>query len=252
MKIARFIYNNTEHYGMVDDGNVHLAEGFVFGDLRSAKKELKLKDVKLLPPVIPSKIICVGLNYADHADELEMSIPNEPVLFLKPSTAVVGPGEQIKYPKGVKRLDYEAELAIVIKEKCHNVKAADIDRVILGYTCMNDVTARDLQKKDGQWTRSKSFDTFCPIGPYVVTGINPGELAVELYLNGECKQSSNTRNFIFSVEKIISFVSNIMTLNPGDIIATGTPPGIGSMKAGDVVEVRIEDVGSLTNVVVKA
>ena len=187
----------------------------------------------------PTKIIAVGLNYIDHAKELKMPIPDEPIIFLKPPTAVISHKDKIIYPKVVKQLDYEAELAVVMKDKKH----------ILGYTCANDVTARDLQRKDVQWTRSKSFDTFCPLGPRVVKNVDPNNLEIKLYLNGKLKQSSHTSNMIFRVEELVSFISKIMTLCPGDVILTGTPPGVGPMKIGDVVEVEIEGIGKLTNFV---
>lgn len=208
---------------------------------------MKLKKI----PWRPKKIILAGLNYKDHAKELGMKLPLEPAIFLKPATSIIGPNENIVYPPGVRRLDYEAELALVIKRKCKFVKEKDAPNYILGYTCLNDVTARDLQKKDVQWTRAKSFDTFCPLGPFIETELDPSNLEIKLYLNGKIKQSSNTRNLIFRPAKLVSFISGIMTLLPGDIIATGTPPGVGPMKAGDAVKVEIEGIGSLTNKVVR-
>ena len=187
-------------------------------------------------PFSPSKIICVGLNYYDHAKELGMEIPKSPVLFLKPPTAVIGNGDKIIYPAQTSNLHYEAELAIVILE----------DRS-LGYTCANDVTARDLQKIDGQWTRAKSFNTFCPLGPKIVSGIDSDNLNIKLYLNGEIKQNSNTSQIIFKPLYLVKFISEIMTLLPGDVILTGTPPGVGPMDRGDEVVVEIEGIGRLTN-----
>ena len=187
-------------------------------------------------PFSPSKIICVGLNYYDHAKELGMEIPKSPVLFLKPPTAVIGNGDKIIYPAQTSTLHYEAELAIVILE----------DRS-LGYTCANDVTARDLQKIDGQWTRAKSFNTFCPLGPKIVSGIDSDNLNIKLYLNGEIKQNSNTSQMIFKPLYLVKFISEIMTLLPGDVILTGTPPGVGPMDRGDEVVVEIEGIGRLTN-----
>ncbi|NQU18397.1 MAG: fumarylacetoacetate hydrolase family protein [Candidatus Saganbacteria bacterium] len=187
----------------------------------------------------PSKIICVGLNYKDHAKELNMAIPDEPVLFMKAPTALIGDGDQIIYPPQTKELHYEAELAIVILE---NGK--------LGYTCANDVTARDLQRKDGQWIRAKSFNTFCPVGPKIVSDIDPNNLEIKLLLNGEVKQSSNTSQMIFNPAYLVSFISQIMTLLPNDIILTGTPTGVGPMQKGDVVEVVIQGIGTLKNSVV--
>jgi len=195
----------------------------------------------------PSKIIAVGLNYRDHAEELKMPIPKNPILFLKPPTSVIGDGEDIIYPPQVGELHYEAELAVVIGKKGKNIKIQDAAKYIKGFTCANDVTARDQQKADVQWTRAKSYDTFCPLGPALVQNIDPNKLSIKLYLNGEVKQSSNTSNMIFKVEELISFISGIMTLLPGDIIITGTPPGVGPMKKGDTVEVEIEGIGKLKN-----
>lgn len=198
----------------------------------------------------PSKIVAVGLNYVDHAKELKIEIPSEPVIFLKPPTAVVFDGENIMYPEMSSQVDYEAELGVVIGRRCKDVQPSESKRYILGYTCVNDVTARDLQKKDGQWTRAKSFDTFCPIGPHIVSDIDVSDLRIEAYLNGKCVQSSSTKNMIFKVPYIVSFVSSVMTLNPGDVIATGTPVGVGPMRVGDTIEVRIEKIGSLKNKVI--
>ena len=197
----------------------------------------------------PSKMVCVGLNYHDHAKELGMNIPSTPVLFLKAPTSLNKNKGVIRLPSQSRRVDYEAELAIVIGKKCRNVPEKDVKKYVKGFTCLDDVTARDLQKKDGQWTRAKSFDTFCPIGPKVVSwkDFNPNNLKIQTFLNGKIKQDSNTNQFIFSVEEIVSFVSSVMTLLPGDIISTGTPAGIGPMKKGDIVEVRIEKIGSLVN-----
>lgn len=197
----------------------------------------------------PTKIILVGLNYKDHAKELNMPPPKEPILFLKPITTLIGPEENIIYPKMSKRVDYEAELAVIIKDKIKNIKKDEVMQHIEGFTCLNDITARDLQKLDKQWTRAKSFDTFCPIGPKIIKNINPNNLKIQSFLNDELKQNSNTKNFIFKVEELISFISQVMTLNPGDIIATGTPSGIGPMKKGDKIEIKIEGIGSLINYV---
>lgn len=206
--------------------------------------------MRILSPVQPSKIILVGLNYRDHARELHLVIPKEPVIFLKPPTAVIANAENIIYPLGVKRLDYEAELALVIKKKARNIPAERVKNYILGYTCLNDVTARDLQKKDGQWTRAKSFDTFCPIGPWIETKLDPSNLRIKCRLNNKLKQDSSTANFIFPVEHLVSYISRIMTLFPGDIISTGTPVGVGPMLPGDRVEVEIEGIGKLFNQVI--
>ena len=197
----------------------------------------------------PTKIICVGLNYIDHAKELNMEIPEYPIIFLKPTSAIIYNEDYIIKPKISKRVDYEVELAIVIGKKCRNVKKDEADDYIMGYTILNDVTARDLQQKDGQWTRAKSFDTFCPIGPRIVKDIDPMNLDIECRVNGEIKHKSNTKNMIFDVYELVEFVSSIMTLYPGDIISTGTPPGVGELKAGDVVECEIEGIGILRNYV---
>ncbi|MFH1683519.1 MAG: fumarylacetoacetate hydrolase family protein [Candidatus Margulisiibacteriota bacterium] len=203
--------------------------------------EMKLK---------PSKIICVGLNYRDHAKELNEPIPENPILFMKPISALIFNNDPIIYPPQTKNLHYEAELAIVIKDRIKNISEKEARKHILGFTCANDVTARDLQKADGQWTRAKSFDTFCPVGPKIVKDIDPDNLNIKLYLNGEVKQSANTSNMIFKVDYLVSFISQVMTLEPEDIILTGTPPGVGPMKVGDVVEVEVEGIGRLRNKVI--
>jgi 2-keto-4-pentenoate hydratase/2-oxohepta-3-ene-1,7-dioic acid hydratase in catechol pathway len=197
----------------------------------------------------PTKIVCVGLNYHNHAKELNMKTPRHPIIFLKPLTALIGPGDKIIYPKMSKRVDYEGELAIVIGKKCKNVSKKQATKYVQGFTCLNDITARDLQNIDGQWTRAKSFDTFCAVGPRVVKLKNPNNVKIQTFLNGKIKQDSNSNQFIFNVSEVISFISRVMTLFPGDIIATGTPPGIGPMKKGDTVEIRIEGIGSLINYV---
>ncbi len=207
------------------------------------------KCVKFLPPVKPEKIVCVGLNYIDHAKELGMEIPDEPVIFLKPPSSIVGDGDAVvipTLPKRLSRVDYEGELAVVISKKCKNVSKDDFEDFVLGYCCFNDVTARDIQKKDGQWTRAKSFDTFAPIGPYVVK-VDPSDLEIKTKLNGKVVQKSRTSNLIFGVGELLEFISGIMTLKRGDVIATGTPAGVGAVKRGDVVEVEIEGIGTLRN-----
>jgi 2-keto-4-pentenoate hydratase/2-oxohepta-3-ene-1,7-dioic acid hydratase in catechol pathway len=197
----------------------------------------------------PTKIIAIGLNYLDHAKELNMDIPEYPLIFMKPPTAVIGDGEIIIYPPQTQELHYEGELGIVIGKKARNISIEASKQYIAGYTCSNDVTARDLQRLDGQWTRSKSFDTFCPLGPRIVKNIDPTNLAITTRVNGVTKQSSNTNQMIFNAYKLVSFISAIMTLLPGDVISTGTPPGVGELKVGDVVEVEIEGIGILRNTV---
>ena len=196
----------------------------------------------------PSKIVCVGLNYIDHAKELNMELPKEPIIFLKPTSAIIYNNDTIIIPPQSNRVDYEVELAIVIGKKCKNIKKKDALNYIKGYTILNDITARDIQEKDGQWTRAKSFDTFCPIGPKIVEeDIDPNNLNIQLKVNGEIKQKSNTNNMIFTIEEIVEFVSSIMTLYPDDIISTGTPPNVGKLNKGDVVEAEIEGIGTLRN-----
>ncbi len=212
----------------------------------SSGEILSLDDVELLAPCQPSKIVCVGLNYTEHARELKMQIPDEPILFLKPPSAVLSPGGQIVYPPSSQQVDYEGELGVVIGKLCKSVSAKEAEKYILGYTCFNDVTARDLQKKDGQWTRAKSFDTFAPFGPWI-TKIDPSDAAIQTRVNGDVKQKSSTSDLIFSVPKLVEFISNVMTLQPGDVIATGTPPGVGPLQRGDVVDVEVEGIGVLKN-----
>ena len=250
MKIVRIRHKGRVEWGILKDKSITLLKDAPFKGIKLRSAKLSASKVKLLAPVNPSKVICVGLNYRDHAKELKMKIPSEPIIFLKPNTSVIGPNTAIIYPKGVRRLDYEAELAIVIRKKCKNISETDVPKYILGYTCLNDVTARDLQKKDGQWARAKSFDTFCPIGPWVQTRLDPSNLDVMLYLNGKLKQRSSTAHFIFSPKHLVSFVSKIMTLMPGDVISTGTPAGVGPMKRGDKVEVEVEGIGKLRNHVI--
>ena len=205
------------------------------------------KKIKILAPTLPSKIIAVGLNYKDHAAELKMPEPQEPLLFMKPPSAVIAAGEIIRLPKSSAQVDYEGELAVIIKKKCFKIDERKAKDYILGYTCANDVTARDLQKKDGQWTRAKSFDTFCPLGPCIETELDLNNVIIKTYLNGEIKQDSTTANFIFNVFQITAFISNIMTLLPGDVILTGTPFGVGALKSGDRIKIEITGIGSLEN-----
>jgi len=253
MRIVRFELTGRTGYGILDGEKIDVLWSTPYeGGLKNTVGEImSLPAVKLLAPCEPSKIVALGLNYRDHAAEFGHPIPAEPLIFLKPSTAVIGPDDDIVYPAMSQRVDYEAELAVVIGRTCSNVREEEAQDFILGYTCINDVTARDLQQKDGQWTRAKGFDTFAPLGPWIETEIpNPGNLTVEAYLNGERRQHSNTSNLIFKVAAQISFISRIMTLLPGDVIATGTPSGIGPMQPGDVVEIRVEGIGTLRNRIV--
>ncbi len=255
MRIGRFRYQGETFYGVVEGDRVFPC-GDPFGSLELCPADsapgggLALAELEILAPCLPGKVVCVGLNYRDHARELGLPLPEEPVLFLKPSTAVIGPGEPIVYPEMSRQVDYEAELAVVIKKKARCVREEEVFDYILGYTCANDVTARDLQRKDGQWTRAKSFDTFLPLGPYIVTGLDPGDREVSLYLNGERKQHSSTARLIFPVPRLVAFISRVMTLLPKDVILTGTPAGVGPVQPGDVVEVAVSGVGRLVNRVV--
>lgn len=201
----------------------------------------------LAVPVRPSKILCVGRNYAEHAAELGHEVPAEPLIFMKPPSSLIGHGEAIVLPAISERVDYEGELAVVIGRRCRHVSEADAMGVIGGYTIMNDVTARDLQKKDGQWTRAKGFDTFAPCGPRVVTDLDPTDLEIKTLVNGELKQHGRTSQFIFSIPRVIAYITSVMTLEEGDVISTGTPSGVGPLKAGDTVEVWVEGIGSLIN-----
>jgi len=254
--IVRFERNGKVKHGwMVEQENkVRVIEGDIF-KTEAAKPimtglEVPLDQVVLKSPCAPSKVVCIGLNYRDHAEEMGVDLPAEPLMFLKPSTAVVGPGEPIVYPRLTKNLHYEGELAVVIKKTAKNVKAEDAEDYILGYTCAIDVTARDLQMKDGQWTRSKSFDTFCPLGPAITPKLDSHNLRIVTRVNGEVRQDSNTRQLIFDVPRILEAVSSVMTLLPGDVILTGTPPGVGELKAGDEISVTIEGIGTLSTRVV--
>lgn len=211
-----------------------------------------LDDIRLLAPCVPSKIVCLGLNYRGHIREMGLAMPSVPLIFLKPSTAVIGPGECIVLPRGYQRVDYEGELAVVIGKRAKNVPAERAAEYILGYTCFNDVSDREAQAADGQWTRAKGYDTFAPLGPWIETNISPDNLRLETYVNGELRQSASTGELVFDVPELLSFISHIMTLIPGDVIATGTPAGVGPVKPGDVVEVRIEGIGALANPVVGA
>lgn len=257
MKFLRFFQNNNLKSGFFDGEKIiELSDSIEdilknWNDWKYLIKQMKmsysLDDIQFAPPSNPSKIVCVGLNYKDHAEELNMEIPYEPKIFLKPSSSIIPCNANIRYPEMSNEVDYEAELAIVISKAGKNIEMEEAHEYIGGYTILNDVTARDLQREDEQWTRAKSFDTFCPIGPFIETEMNPMNQDISLSINGEIKQASNTKNMIFSTEELVEFISNIMTLNPGDIIATGTPAGVGSMEVGDMVEINIEDIGTLKN-----
>jgi len=209
-----------------------------------------LEEVRLLAPCYPTKIVCLGLNYRSHAEEFNLSIPSVPLIFLKPSTAIIGPDAEIILPRLSKRVDYEGELAIVIGREAKDVPENRAHEFVLGYTCFNDVSERHNQKADGQWTRAKGYDTFAPLGPCIDTETTPDDLKLETYLNGELRQSTRTSDLIFGIRELVSFISSVMTLLPGDVIATGTTSGVGRVKPGDIVEVKIENIGTLRNLVI--
>ena len=252
MRIARFSTDGGMSFGVVEENTVAAVAAHPFGELTFTGQRFPLADVRLLAPILPSKVIAIGKNYADHAREMGGEPPAEPVLFSKPSTAVIGPGETIAYPQKLsERVDYEGELAVVIGRMCREVPAARAADVILGYTCANDVTARDLQKKDGQWTRAKGFDTFCPLGPWIETELDPADLAISTAVNGEVRQDARTSLLLHDVPTLVEYVSQVMTLLPGDVILTGTPAGVGLLAERDVVEVEVEEIGTLRNPVLR-
>jgi 2-keto-4-pentenoate hydratase/2-oxohepta-3-ene-1,7-dioic acid hydratase in catechol pathway len=264
MKYCRFQFNGQAHYGLVEsvagrDAIVRIlltppeeAEGDM-ESLRTRKIEaVPIEEATLLPAVRPSKIVCVGRNYREHAAELGHEVPKEPLIFLKATSALLSPGGTVRRPRISQRVDYEGELGVVIGKTCYQPPAdTDIRQYILGYTCVNDVTARDLQNTDGQWSRAKGFDTFCTVGPVVTDEIDPwAGIGVQTSVNGQVKQNGNTRDFIFALDVVIRHIAQAMTLYPGDLIPTGTPSGVGPVVAGDTMEVRVEGVGTLKNSVV--
>ncbi len=248
MKFARFQQkNNTIHNGWINEDRIGLIEGNLFGEYRRVEAGTSVSSVRLLPPVVPSKIICLGRNFPDHAREQNAEIPQTPLLFMKPPSSVIGIGETIVLPVQSQQVDHEAELVVVIGKKARWVSVENAHKCIFGYTIGNDVTARDLQYKDGQWTRAKGFDTFCPIGPWIETDLDPADTLITCRVNNELRQMASTREMVFTVPQIVAFVSTIMTLQPGDLIFTGTPAGIGPLQPGDEVEVEIEGIGKLSN-----
>jgi 2-keto-4-pentenoate hydratase/2-oxohepta-3-ene-1,7-dioic acid hydratase in catechol pathway len=247
MRIVRLLFEGDCRYGLTDGETVTLISDEPFAAWEP-EGMLAFSEAHLLAPVVPTKVVCVGLNYKAHIAEMGHDFPTEPVIFLKPSTAVIGPGDPIPLWPGVNRTDYEAELGVVIGRRTHRASVEEAEENIIGYTCGNDVTARELQAVDGQWTRAKGFDGFCPIGPWVATDVeDPSDLTLECFVNGERRQSAHTGDMLFSPAELVSFVSRVMTLVPGDVVLTGTPGGIGPLSAGDTVEVRISGVGSLVN-----
>ncbi|MBA3551985.1 MAG: fumarylacetoacetate hydrolase family protein [Actinobacteria bacterium] len=250
MRLLRFRQGDRIAVGTADGDRLRPLRGTFFENPLPTGEDVPLDKVRLLAPVLPSKVVAVGKNYMEHAVEMGGEVPEEPLIFLKPSTTVIGPGDGIPYPSVSRRVDHEGELAIVIGRVARRVRAEDAGRVILGYTCANDVTARDLQRKDGQFTRGKGFDGFCPLGPWIETELDPADVSVECRVNGETRQAARTSQLAFGPGVLIEFVSRVMTLLPGDVILTGTPAGVGPLSIGDLVEVEIEGIGTLANEVV--
>jgi 2-keto-4-pentenoate hydratase/2-oxohepta-3-ene-1,7-dioic acid hydratase in catechol pathway len=250
VRLARFRRGDRISTGTLADDAVHPLRGTFFEDPIPLGESLPQTEVRLLAPIIPSKVICIGRNYVEHAEELGSEIPAEPLMFMKPSTAVIGPGDLIRLPPESERVDHEGELAVVIGRPCRRVSEEEAPAYVLGYTCGNDVTARDLQQKDGQWTRAKGFDSFCPLGPWVETDLDLSDLEISTRVNGEVRQRGRTSDMIFPPPVLVAYVSRVMTLLPGDVILTGTPSGVGPLSQGDRVEVEVEGIGILANEVI--
>jgi 2-keto-4-pentenoate hydratase/2-oxohepta-3-ene-1,7-dioic acid hydratase in catechol pathway len=251
VRLARFRHGNRIATGSLDGAFVRPLRGTFFEDPVPTGEEIPFDAVRLLAPVIPSKVVCVGKNYVEHAEEMGGEVPEEPLIFLKPSTSVIGPGDDIPRPSWAGRVDHESELAVVIGRFARDVRSEEAGRYILGYTCGNDVTARELQYRDGQWTRGKGFDGFCPLGPWIETELEVGDLAVECRVNGDTRQAGRTAQLTFGPGELVEYVSRVMTLLPGDVIMTGTPAGVGPIEVGDTVEVEVEGIGVLENGVVE-
>ena len=259
MKIYRVSLEGREQYLIARDGRFHVLEGDLFGEFGAGDSVARGETAgdlpagaRLLAPVQPSKIVAIGLNYRDHAAEQGKPLPPEPMVFLKPASALIAPGEAIRLPPGVGRVDYESEMAVVVGRRATRVPRDRALEHVLGYTCANDVTARDLQNRGVQYSHCKGYDTFAPLGPCIATGLDPSRLRVQGWLNGELRQDSSTRQLIFPVDQLIEYISAIMTLLPGDIVSTGTPSGIGRLADGDVFTIRVEGIGDLTNPVTTA
>lgn len=250
MKIIRFQHKDQVRFGWLNEREVGLIEGDIFSEYRRLESEMPVERVKILSPVAPGKIICVARNYEEHAREHQVEIPEYPMIFLKPPSAVISDGEAIRIPPQSNQVEHEAELAVIIRKTGKWIDPENVKSYILGYTIANDVSARDLQYKDGQWTRAKGFDTFCPLGPWIETELDPSDLMISCRVNGELRQMSSTKEMIFPVTQLVSYISSIMTLEPGDVVLTGTPAGVDKLEAGDRVEIVIEGIGALTNPVV--
>jgi 2-keto-4-pentenoate hydratase/2-oxohepta-3-ene-1,7-dioic acid hydratase in catechol pathway len=247
MRLVRFRHGDAIHTGFADAEHAHPIRGTFFDEPLPTGESIPIDQVRLLAPVLPSKVLAIGKNYQEHAEEMGGDVPEEPLLFMKPSTSVIGPGDPIPLPKLSERVEHEAELAVVIGRFARNVPIEAAGKYVLGYTCANDVTARDLQARDGQWTRAKGFDGFCPLGPWIETEVDALDLAIECRVNGEVRQAARTSQLAFGPSELIAYISSVMTLLPGDVILTGTPAGVGPLEPGDVVEVEIEGIGVLEN-----
>lgn len=251
MKIVRIKAGDDIAYGIADTEGVLVYNGSPFVAWEPTETVVPWTSVNLLAPVLPTKILCVGKNYEDHAAEFDGEVPEEPLVFMKPATSVIGPNQSVVHPRLSTEVHHEAELAVVISRPARNVKAEDASLYVFGYTAANDVTARDLQRKDGQWTRAKGFDTFCPLGPAIETELDPLErLAVICRVNGEVRQAGFTSDMVFGVAEVIEYITAFTTLLPGDVVLTGTPSGVGKVEPGDVMEVEVDGIGTLTNPVV--
>jgi 2-keto-4-pentenoate hydratase/2-oxohepta-3-ene-1,7-dioic acid hydratase in catechol pathway len=249
MKIIRYQQGDETHYGVLEGNDVRRIQGSIYGSYQIEGQRLPLEQVRLLAPIVPNKIVAIGLNYKKHAEEMNKPLPEEPMMFLVSTTAVIAHQDKIQLQYPDHHIEHEGELAIVIGKTADRVDEADALQYVLGYTCCNDISDRTLQKRDGQFTRAKSFATYKPIGPVIATDIEPDRAAIRVTVNGKVRQDSNTSDMIFNTAKIISFVSRVMRLEPGDVILTGTPSGVSPLQAGDVVEVSIEGIGNLTNAV---
>lgn len=250
MRIARVARPNGAAFAEIRDDHVVLLEGHPFAGYRLTNQVAPLGQVRLLAPIIPTKILCVGRNYADHAAEMGGEVPAEPLIFSKPATSVIGPGDEIKLPALSREVHHEAELAVVISRLTRKVAVQDALDAVLGYTCANDVTARDLQRSDGQWTRAKGFDTFCPLGPWIETELDPAGVGVRCTVNAELRQEGSTKDLVFDVAQLVAYCAAFATLLPGDVILTGTPAGVGPLQAGDTVTVSVDGIGDLRNTAV--
>lgn len=252
MKFVRYSQNNSISWGWLIDDMVGKVEGNIFENYRRFEANIPINEVKILPPIMPSKIICIGRNYASHAAEHQVDVPEIPLIFLKPPSALIGNRDEIILPPQTKQVEHEAELGVVIGQKGRWIDPDSAEDYIFGYTIANDVTARDLQRLDGQWTRGKGFDTFCPVGPYIETEFDPSDALLTCKVNQQVRQMASTRDMVFPVEKLIAFISSVMTLEPGDLILTGTPAGVGLLQNKDIIEIEIEGLGMLENIVTLA